>query len=212
MRSHVFLRNALFCVPACILLCSCDVRAEPGDSISPKLSGAYEVTAAMDYSDGKSAQFALTRYGAGSWEALFDAPETLSGVMLRLDGNAVTANYKGLAFTVPKSALPAKAMLCLMTDVLDGLDTADPLPCSVQEDGSYALSGDAEGGSYTVTFSDAGELLCFEMPAQPLKVSFSDFAPINVPAETTSQTDTTTETTAETAVTTTAAESESTPQ
>lgn len=191
MRSNVFLRNALFCVSACFLLNGCAAPGTPSDSFKPRLDESYSLDAAMEYGDGKSAQLALTRYAAGSWEAEFSEPETLSGVLLRLDGNAVSASYKGLAFTVPKSAMPAKTMLCLMTDVLDGLGDTDALSFTAQQDGSHTAEGDAEGGHYILTFADGGELTCFEMPGQPLKITCTNYQPIVQQTEQTTLTETT---------------------
>ena len=179
MKPFVFLRRTLiFCASACILLSGCTAGSSTDGTAAPQLDPAYTVETTLTYGDGQTAALMLTRLGSGSWEAEFSEPAALSGVCLRLDGNAVSASYKGLAFTVPKSALPAKAMLCMMTDVLDGLDAPEQLSCTLQPDGSRTVQGDSESGAYSLSFSPDGQLLAFEMPAQPLKAEFSGYTPV----------------------------------
>ena len=184
MRSF-WLRNALvFCAPACLLLTSC-TPAPSGGEFSPKLDESYSVQAEMDYADGLSAQLSLTRYGDQLWEAAFTEPASLAGVVLTFDGGAVSASYKGLEFTVPKSALAAKNMLLYVTDALNAAAAAEQLPCAPQDDGSWVCAGDSDGGAYTLSFSADGLPLGFDLPAQPLTLSFSAYTALNAPAETT---------------------------
>lgn len=200
MRSF-WLRNALiFCVPACLLLTSCTPAPSGGD-FSPKLDESYSVHAEMDYADGLSAQLSLTRYGDQLWEAAFTEPASLAGVVLTFDSGAVSASYKGLEFTVPKSALAAKNMLLYVTDALNAAAAADQLPCTPQDDGSWVCTGDSDGGAYTLAFSADGLPLGFELPAQPLKLSFSAYTALNAPAVTEISTYVTVDTTAAASVT-----------
>ena len=174
MKRLIFLRNALlFCLPA-MLLAGCEA-ASGTDGFTPRRDEAYEMDAAMEYGEGQSAQLHLTRWGEDLWEAEFSEPATLSGVILTFDGDAVTASYKGLEFSVPKSALPAKNMLVLMTDALDQTAAAEQPVCSGKEDGTWCYAAECAGGSFTVTFAESGEPLSFELPAQPLKVTFSAY-------------------------------------
>lgn len=183
MRSY-WLRNALvFCVPACLLLTSCS-PAQSGGDFSPQLDESYAVQAEMEYAEGLSAQLSLTRYGSELWEAAFTEPASLAGVVLTFDGNTVSASYKGLEFTVPKSALAAKNMLLYITDALNAAAAADQLPCSRLEDGSWVCSGDSDGGCYSLSFAENGQPLRFELPAQPLTVSFSAYTALDAPAVT----------------------------
>ena len=176
MKPLVFLRCSLiFSMAAGCLLTGCTAPGSE-EEFRPKLDAAYSVHAAMQYGDQQSAEMKLVRSGAGDWDAEFSAPETLSGVLLSFDGSAVTASYKGLAFTIPKNALPAKAMLCIVTDVLDAVQAQDALNCTAESDGSRTCSGDAEGGTYTLKFAPDGTLTAFEMPGQPLKVTFTEYA------------------------------------
>ena len=205
MKPFVFLRRALiFSASSCILLTGCTGKPAGGSDFAPRLDPAYSVSASLQYGDQQSAELTLTRYGTGSWDAAFSEPDSLAGVLLTFDGNVVTASYKGLAFTVPKSAMAAKMMLSMTTEVLDSLEVPERIECKQQSDGTWESTGDSENGSYTVTFTDAGVLSEFSMPGQPLTITFSDYKPISAasPAAETTSPETTnlppSETTAET--------------
>ena len=189
MRPMTFWRNALFvCVPACFLLGGCS-RPQSAADFSPKLSGAYSVEAEMEYGSGQSAVLTVTRYDKGVWEAAFSEPESLAGVVLAFDGNAVSASYKGLAFSVPKSALPAKNMLVPVTDALDAAAVSPPLSYTQQEDGSFSCSVDTESGTCTLTFSETGEPAAAEIPSQPVTLRFSAYTLLTAPETTAAQTE-----------------------
>lgn len=174
MKPNALMKNALvFCVSACILS-GCAMNAQE-TAFAPQLSAAYAVDAEMEYAGGEHAVLTLTRYGAGEWDAAFSEPQTLAGVVLSFDGNAVSASYKGLAFTVPKSAMPAKTVLSAATDVLDSLDGLDQIPCTQAEDGTWSSTGESEAGSYTLTFAADGSLSGFSVPSQPLTITFTGY-------------------------------------
>lgn len=198
MKPFVWMRNVLLCaVPACMLLCGCDSGASASE-FTPKTDPTFSVRAEMSYGDDDKAELLLTRYEEDHWDAAFDQPPSLAGVVLTMEGEAVSANYKGLSFTVPKSALPAKAMLLLITDVLEELWDEESLPAVANEDDTWTVSGESEAGSYTVTFLGDGTLAAFSMPNQPLDVVFSGYQASGVSATTATESSDTTETTAST--------------
>lgn len=191
MKRLIFMRNALFVCLSGVLLAGCTAPQEASD-FTPVLDESFEAQADMEYGEGQTAQIHITRCSADFWEAAFTEPATLSGVVLTFDGEIVTASYKGLEFTVPKSALPAKNMLTMATEALDAAAGAEQLPCTEQEDGTWCYAADCAGGSFTLTFTDSGEPLVFDLPAQPLKITFSGYRCLSTaetaPAETTSTT------------------------
>ena len=201
MKSFAFLKNVPFFCTAAMFVCTGCSQNSASSDFSPQLAPAYTIKTVMTYGERSSeAKCSLTRRSAGCWDATFTEPSTLSGVTLTFENNAVSANYKGLSFTVPKSAMPAKTMLLLATDVLDSLDSLDSLPCTHNDDGTWKIDGETECGTYQITFSDEGELCSFEIPNEPLKMQFSGYSvTLESPAgtnETTTTTDTvTTETT-----------------
>ena len=135
MRPLVLMKNVLFCAlpMGALLLCACD-KGGTQTAFTPKLDEAFSVMAEMDYGEDSNAKLLLTRYGEEHWDAAFEEPASLAGVVLTIEDEAVSANYKGLSFTVPKSALPAKAMLLLLTDVLKELSDEESLPAVANED------------------------------------------------------------------------------
>lgn len=185
-----FVKNVLlFCLPA-VMLAGCS-GIQPEQSFSPKLDPAYSVQAALAFGTDETAGLKLTRISADSWTAEFSAPESVAGVLLEFEGNAVQASYKGLAFSVPKSALPAKNMLLLAAEVLDSAAGAEPLACTQRDDGTWESAGTCTAGSYTLCFGADGTLLSLEIPSQPLVVTFSGYSAVQPeestePAETTS--------------------------
>lgn len=184
MRHLKTLRNALFfCVPAAIFLQGCDMPQNDA-TFQPLHAESYEADILLEYGESQTAGLHLTRIGDAVWDATFSEPPALSGVVLSFDGNAVSASYKGLAFTIPKSALPAKNMLGIVTEALDAADAAESLPCTQQEDGNWCYQGNCAGGNYTLTFAQSGEPLIFDLPSQPLKLTFSEFKVIQSAAET----------------------------
>lgn len=192
MKRSAFLKNVLaFCLPIALLCSGCTEK--PADAqFSPNLDPNFSVDAVMVYGDRSTeAAFTLTRYDAGAWDAAFSEPSSLAGVILSFENNAVSASYKGLSFTVPKSALPAKTMLLLVTDVLDSLTGLETIPCTAGENGSWEVSGESEGGSYTLTFSSDGMLNSFDIPSQPLVITFSGYTIQNATPPTDGSTETT---------------------
>lgn len=193
MKPFVCMRNALLCcaVSTSLLLCSCDGGHSVTAEFSPKLDASFSVRAEMSYGEDNTAELLLTRYEEDHWDAAFETPSSLAGVVLTIEDEAVGANYKGLSFTVPKSALPAKAMLLLITDVLAELTDAETLPATANEDNTWTVSGETEAGSYTVTFLADGTLAGFSMPNQPLTVVLSDYKALSEPGSTTTASDST---------------------
>ncbi|HAG12637.1 MAG TPA: hypothetical protein DCG49_02115 [Ruminococcus sp.] len=192
MKPFSWARNVLFfCAPACFFCTACTSAAISSD-FSPQIDESYSANAELSYGDGQSAQLLLTRYADGLWESAFSEPPSLAGVVLTFDGNAVSASYKGLAFTIPKAALPARNMLALVIDSLDQAAADDNASYLQLDDGSWALNGQCDGGSYTLTFAADGSPASFEVPSQPLLVTFTDYAacaPISTDSTTASTSD-----------------------
>ncbi len=190
---NVMKRVMLLCFPMTLLFTGCTGAAAETD-FAPRLDASYSVRAELTYGErDATASCLLTRYETGRWDAEFSEPAALSGVVLSFDESAVSANYKGLAFTVPKSAMPAKAMLLLATDVLDALDGMESAPYAKGDDGTWCLTGESEGGSYTMTFDESGVLAGFSIPSQPLEIVFSEYCVGNgMPSTETTSAETTT--------------------
>ncbi|MBR6761595.1 MAG: hypothetical protein IKM30_06125 [Oscillospiraceae bacterium] len=206
MKPIVFMKNVLFCtLPLSVMLLSACGPASAETPFSPKLDDAYSVQAEMTYQNDNEAKLLLTRYDNENWDAAFAEPSALAGVILSFEGDAVSASYKGLSFTIPKTALPAKSMLVLLIDVLDVIGEEESIPCVKNDDGTWTVSGETEGGNYTLTFQQDGTLSSFSIPNQPLDIQFSDYHANSTPESTVSGTSEGNETTTTETTTTTAA-------
>lgn len=123
--------------------------------------------------DKLNAEGTISRLGDGEWEVEFESPNTLSGVCMKFSSGNVTASYKGLNFSVPRSALPAKAMLLNLIDAVDTNARSEELKGASNE-GMLEISGSLECGDYVITVDDKGYIHSFSMPNNLLKIAFSD--------------------------------------
>lgn len=123
--------------------------------------------------DKLTAEGTITRQSDSRWEAEFESPNTLSGVKLSFEDNIVNASYKGLNFSVPKSALPVKAML---TNLISAVDTAarEEQLQGTESEGMLNINGTLESGDYTLSIDDKGYIHSFEMPNNLLKIVFTE--------------------------------------
>ncbi len=150
----------------------------PVKNAKANLNSSFECNMKIVYDDSEFGG-KLKRMGQGVWEADFNSPETLSGVKLSFLNGDVTASYKGLSFTVPKSALPLKSMLNNLMTVVDELAVLDELECTVK-DGMMIVEGDVEQGPYTLKIDEkTGWISEFEMKNVKMKMTFSDMAITN---------------------------------
>jgi hypothetical protein len=177
-------------------LCAC---SGGGDAkCTPDLNKSFCVEAEMDY-DGDISKAEFQRYGKGSWKVEFSEPNTLAGVVLSFEDTNVEASYKGLSFSVPKSALPLKSVISTFIDEVDKLAELPEITGSEKDD-LIVTEGEAELGKYEVSFDKKGMLAGFEMPNLNLVIKFTQcFGDVTeTTTEVTSQTSETTETTEET--------------
>lgn len=197
-----FLASVLAAV--CVLsAASCDSPVKSQSSRQNKLGVPF--TAKMSVSlDKLNAEGSLTRTADNCWEAEFDSPNTLSGVKLTFTDNTVSASYKGLDFSVPKSAVPVKAMLNNLIEAIDALDDNEELE-GAESDGLFRIDGSLDGGAYTLSLDKEGCISTFEMPNNLLKIAFSEVS-FNTPSP--AVTSTVTETASTEVTTTEAATSE----
>lgn len=139
--------------------------------------------------------------GENEWEVEFSSPNTLSGVNLAFSQGNVNASYKGLSFSVPKSALPVKAMLVNMIEAIDTNARSEELKGS-DKDGIFEVTGCLDSGEYVLMLDSNGNVKSFDMPNNLLKIDFNEVKMIQgMTAETTTE-QTITTTTAETTVAT----------
>ncbi len=186
----------------CLASCSTPMQTTQSRQNNLDSSFSSEITLTLDK---LNAEGTIKRYGDSEWEVEFESPNTLSGVNLAFSQGNVNASYKGLSFSVPKSALPVKAMLVNLIDAVDTNARSEELKGSDNE-GMLEISGTLEGGDYILTVDGNGNISSFDMPNNLLEISFKEVTAISgTPAP---ATESTAETTAPT-VTTVQAENSS---
>lgn len=160
-------------ISLCVLtMTACSTPMKSSTKRQNNLNSSF--TAKMNVSlDKLNAEGTVTRISDGKWEAEFESPNTLSGVKLSFEENMVKASYKGLDFSVPKSALPVKAMLSNLIEAVD--TTARQTELSGSEDeGLFYVTGSLDGGDFSLALDSNGNINTFEMPNNLLKIGFSE--------------------------------------
>ena len=102
------------------ICCTGCAKAGGEATAAQKPGGSFTTEMTMTMEDWTAAG-TLSRLGDGAWSVSFAEPATLAGVVLDFSGGEVTASYKGLGFSVPQSAMPAKSVLNQMIQVVDEL-------------------------------------------------------------------------------------------
>lgn len=189
------LSSVFILLSMCLVSCSAPMQTTQSRQNNLALPFSSEITLTLDK---LTAEGSLKRYGDSEWEIEFSSPNTLSGVNLAFSQGNVNASYKGLSFSVPKSALPVKAMLVNLIEAVDTNARSEELKGSENE-GMLEISGSLEGGDYLLTVDGNGNISSFDMPNNLLEINFRDVAQISgTPVQTTTIAETTvpTETTA----------------
>lgn len=163
----------VFVMIFCLASCSLPVKT-PGSKGKRDNSLNSQFTAQMTVCLEKLvAEGTVSRFGDGLWEAEFESPGTLSGVKLSFADGNVTASYKGLSFSVPRSAIPVKAMLVNLMDAVDSAAREAQLT-GTEKDGIFEITDELEGGGYTLSVDSDGNICSFEMPNNLLKMTFTE--------------------------------------
>lgn len=154
-----------------ISLCACGGKGDT--TCKPDLNKPFCITAHMEY-DGITADAVIKRIAKANWDVEFSTPNTLAGVLLSFRDSNVEASYKGLSFSVPKSALPLKSIISSFIDIIDTI-AEQPEISGEEKDNEIVTIGETELGKYTLKFDKNGYPTGFEMPNLSLVITFSDF-------------------------------------
>lgn len=167
-------------ISVCVLaMTACNTPMKSSSKRQNNLNSSF--SAKMNVSlDKLNAEGTVTRFSDGKWEAEFESPNTLSGVKLCFEENMVKASYKGLDFSVPKSALPVKAMLSNLIEAVDTSARQEELSGS-EDEGLFYVTGSLDGGDYSLALDSSGNVHTFEMPNNLLKIVFSEVSGSTVP-------------------------------
>lgn len=159
---------------SCMVVTGCTKPGGGGEaSAAQKLGGSFTTEMTMTIDD-LAATGTLSRLGEGTWSASFAEPATLAGVVLDFSGGEVTASYKGLAFSVPQTAMPAKSVLSNFIIVIDMLAKQEEIT-GEEDDGYVAVEGELDGNPYTLKLTESGDLASFEMDSFDAVLEFEQF-------------------------------------
>lgn len=161
-----------FAMTACFLITGCSVG---GGSAAAKnqLNTSFTTGVTMELEE-MTAEGTMQRVGDGEWNVSFSEPAQLAGVRLDFLDGEVTASYKGLAFSVPQTALPAKSILYQFILAADQLAEESDLQGTSGEDG-VTLKGELEAGNYELILLADGSPSVFQMENQNATILFHDF-------------------------------------
>lgn len=182
-----------------LFLTACSAPMKTTEKRQNNLNSAFNSDVTINL-DKLTAEGKIKRLGDNKWEIEFESPNTLSGVNLAFNEGTVDASYKGLSFSVPKSALPVKAMITNLIEAVDTNARSEELKGSENDEGMFEINGSLEGGEYVLTVDSSGYISSFDMPNNLLEMSFSNLQPVESAAVATTAVQ-------EAAETTTAAES-----
>lgn len=150
-------------------LCGCGSKGDA--KCVPDLNKPFCLNAQIDY-DGLISEAKFQRNGNADWKIEFSSPNTLSGVVLTFKDSNVEASYKGLSFSVPKSALPLKSIISSFIDIADTI-AGQPEITGTEKNDMVVTEGDAELGKYNMCFDKNGCLTEFSMPNLNLTIKFT---------------------------------------
>lgn len=168
-----------------ISLCACSGGGK-NVKFTPQLNQPFVVTAKIQYGDQES-DAVFRRYGKANWDIEFSSPNTLAGVILSFRDDKVDASYKGLSFSVPKTALPVKSIISAFIEAVD-TNADKPELEAVEKDDMMEVSGELQQGKYTLKLDKNGGIAEYSMPNLELKITFSDFHTDSADMPNTSQT------------------------
>ena len=166
---------------AAVCLTACAVTGGGSSSRRNGLGCAFSSAVSITI-DRLEAGGEVKRFGDGVWEIEFSEPNTLSGVKLEFSEGNVIASYTGLRFSVPRSAIPIKAMMLNLMKAVDDNATAAELT-GEENDGLLSIKGSLDGGDYVLTVDENGILSTFEMPNNKLKMRFTELKTAEIALE-----------------------------
>lgn len=181
-----FFKYFMLAMPASAILTGCiSTPATEISSVPDCLAGSF--SSQIHIISGENEFNANVIKSDKIWNAEFSQPSTLSGVELVFEDGMVSASYKGLAFSIPKDALPVQSALqnlILVSDSLEALncETSDDensstsnIKCTVEND-LCSIKGNIDNGEFELITDKQGTPLTFTMENFSLTIEFSDFS------------------------------------
>ncbi len=181
-----FFKYFMLAMPASAILTGCiSTPATEISSVPDCLAGSF--SSEIHIISGENEFNADITKSDKIWNAEFSQPSTLSGVELVFEDGMVSASYKGLAFSIPKDALPVQSALqnlILVSDNLEALncETSDDedsntsdIKCTIEKD-LCSIKGTIDNGEFELITDKQGIPLTFTMENFNLTIEFSNFS------------------------------------
>lgn len=181
-----FFKYFMLAMPASAILTGCiSTPATEISSVPDCLAGSF--SSEIHIISGENEFNADITKSDKIWNAEFSQPSTLSGVELVFEDGMVSASYKGLAFSIPKDALPVQSALqnlILVSDNLEALncETSDDedsntsdIKCTVEKD-LCSIKGTIDNGEFELITDKQGIPFTFTMENFNLTIEFSNFS------------------------------------
>ncbi len=122
-----------------------------------------------------TAEGTLTHITDDIWNVSFSSPDTVAGVVLDFYDDEVKASYKGLEFSVPQAAMPAKALLMRFMDAAEELDDEEEITCTRKDD-MTEIEGELDGEPYILYLNRDGSPKEFLVNNMGGSMEFKDFS------------------------------------
>lgn len=182
-----FFKYLILALPASAILSGCiNAKQTELSSVPDCFTGNF--SSQIHIISGENEYMAnVSKISENKWSAEFSEPASLSGAELTFEDGMVSASYKGLAFSIPKDALPVQSAmqnLILVSEKLNTLyktdneDNSDEIPeiICTSESGSYHITGNIDNGEFELITDEEGVPLSFVMENFALTIEFSEFS------------------------------------
>lgn len=171
MPRRFFLLPCLLTAFSLLLCAGCS--SHPAAQEPPAVTG-FSCDADVSYQD-MHVKGKLTRMEEGSLTLALTEPETLDGLTMKWNGEAISFELYGMSFGVDPEAIPESALGQSIVNALDAVEQSEAA-ASTAEDGSAVVSGSSVSGEFELTFDpDSGQLLSLRFPDLDMNATFSNF-------------------------------------
>lgn len=147
-----------------LLLCGCAEKK----AVTPVLNN-ISFTAEIDYGDSEFVGNATLSDGA--LNLTVTEPQEIKDLILMLDKNGVTAEFKGVTYTPDINSLPQGAIAQVLYDILN--DIADNKTANCDEE-NCEIKGSVNGYDYTFVFSPSGLPISLDVDDLDLEIKFKN--------------------------------------
>lgn len=155
----------LFALPlALLLLCGC----ANNKTVTPILNN-ISFTAEIDYGDTEFVGNATL--SEGTLNLTVTEPQEIKDLILKLDKNGITAEFKGVTYTPDINSLPQGAIAQVLYDILNDIVGNKTANCDEE---NCEIKGRVNGYDYTFVFSPSGLPISLEIDDLDLEIKFKN--------------------------------------